>query len=202
MKPLLILIFICLTFYSSQGQWLHDYNKRLKIEFLQKQIVGTDAGFEVPVKVFNSYDSSLLLYSFNSPEDGETSEGWYEEPNRTSGMAVFVSSAKSKWVKLEMDVYQMDHYHPVVTAIDSVQYYATTRMIVLPAKGTLETKIPVKLVKGKIAKGEYQLRLIYYCGYYVPNLVKKERIAEDEKKYKAMLYQGYVKTGKVILIIK
>jgi len=199
---------------SAPGQLMqHDngYKKKIQIRLLNEKVIYHEWGFDLRVSITNKTDTTFLIYGLKDVEDGWwNGRSTYMKPNITMGSAIFIVNDDRKQLNLKLvnellDKYE-SHYTPVPR--DSIESRAYKNKMVIPAKSSVECVIPIipKIkaggVKDKLPKGEFTLSFLYFCGYNILNVLSKERIKEDEEKYKAMIYQGYVESNAVKLIVE
>ena len=199
---------------SAPGQLMqydYGYEKKIQIRLLDEKVIYHESGFDLRVSITNKTDTSFLIYGLKDVEDGWwNGRSTYMKPNITMGSAIFILNNSRKQLNLKLvnellDKYE-SHYTPVPR--DSIESRAYKGKIVIPAKGKVECIIPIipKIKAGGerdiLPKGEYNLSFLYFCGYNIVNVLPKERIQEEEKKFKAMTYQGYVESNIVKLIVK
>jgi len=192
-------------------QYDYGYEKKIQIRLLNEKVIGHESGFSFKVSITNKTDTSFILYDFTNVEAGGQSKGWYMEPNRTVGSALFIFDKNRRSVSQELSDDLLDRYEKQNKPVpfDSIENRTVRNKIIVLAKSTTECVvhiIPRKDRRGEIRdrleKGEYKMSFLYYCGWHIPNVVKKEHIEEDERKHNAMVYQGYTESNTVKLIVR
>lgn len=192
-------------------QYDYGYEKKIQIRLLNEKIVYDELGFNLKVSITNKTDTTFLLYELKDVEDGWwDGRTTYMEPDNGVGSVIFILDENREQLKLKLIAELLDkyesHYTPV--PLDSIEERFYKSWIIIPAKGTGEFIVPIipKIKasgeRDKLPKGEFTLSFLYYSGQNIINVVPKERILEEEKKYNAMMYQGYVESNTVKLIVK
>jgi hypothetical protein len=184
---------------------------QMRLLLLEKQLILTTNQSEIifNVSLINGTGRSFLLYGFKKIEDAITGENFYTKDNDiTVGNALFVIDGRGNRLKLGIiDPLAVEHYKPLTfdslkkSFIDSGETIKDSK-ILIGGIDTINFILSAKIESGKLEKGIYAAYLIYYCGKNIVNLVDESTIKADEKKNGAILFQGYVKSNAIRLVVE
>lgn len=203
-------IFILLIHLSGCAQERKNDNQ-MRLLLLEKQIVlsTTQSRISLNVALVNRTGKSFLLYGFKKIEDAITGENFYtSDDDITVGNALFIIDDKGKRIKLGIiDPLEVEHYKPLT--IDSLKTHFINsgesiqgNRILIKSIDSVNFMLSAKIRSGRLERGIYNAYLIYYCGKNIVNLVDAATIKSDEKKSGAILFQGYVKSNTIKLVVQ
>lgn len=170
-------------------------------------------GFEVTATLGSSPHENYVLYAFRRTVIAASA---YDSiffatlpGSKGAGNALFVLNGKGDRQTIVFDdcddcyesdkkVYQSDFLKNAKEEIRAV-YLETTEVLDVSEKGV---RLKIDFQGVRLAKGEYQFYMIYYCGENIDALVGRSKVDADEKKYDATIFRGWVKSNLVKLIVE
>ena len=193
MGKLAILIFLSAFFSSGYPQ----EKKKPQLFVLGKSIKMKFGSNKLPIKIqlSNFSDSTFLLYGINEIEGDIPNIEWYKQSDLTCGVALFIFDDRGTFLNAGVKEEEISW--------DSiVKRYS--RKVILKSKQIYTSELFARLGSKhhRLKRGIYSLSLIYYGGSNVYNVVPEEAIQNDTKLFSANLFQGYLVSNKVRLIIE
>lgn len=184
-------------------------DKKIQLIFSESDIVigANQSQIELGISLANNTNQSFILYRFKEIEDAISDERFYTNDNDISvGNALFLIDDIGKRCKIGIvNPRSIEHYKPF-TADSLSKSLKDSRDSFLNNKLLIGSNKTVNLVLSaqintKLKKGIYSAYLIYYSGKNIVNLVSVDRINSDQKENDAILFQGYVKSNIIKIII-
>jgi hypothetical protein len=209
----------------------YDSNTKLQVTILDSRITlkPGDDSFELNFTIKNNSDSSFILYNFKTLYPGGPEPEKQMTPNSAVSNTVFLSK-ESAWLILDATFLEESEFIKGLKSgkfiqMDSAELFDSLlhksgeryreRLLVLKKRETWIGKLPVEVDKfwllnqkafydtfGVRLSGESELYLIYNCGRNISNIIDLETVRMDEKNHNAVLFQGYVKSNSIKLIIQ
>ncbi len=173
----------------------YDENKLIELKLLDNEVIASDKGFTLKISICNKTDGNLILYRFRIIDTGAEDEKFFMKKYFGAGSELFPKDSLTRWFKFEMDEkINRIRFRTDITR-DTIERISNESKIIVNARDTMVISLPVKLRQGFLKKGTYSLYMIYSCGVNV----RKSNILKDMEKYKAQVYQGYVKSNTIKL---
>lgn len=204
------IIFSLIPFLAESQILAYDSNKIVQIELLQKEIElpYNCRVFKLNIKLKNNGDRKLLLYGVKRFETAYAGKDWYIGNDHSFGCALFAFNKKRELIIIKInDPIQRSYFehqekkiYPV--NMDSIVNTINKNLILLAPYQTVEETLEIPLLKGNLKRGSYDFYILYFNGKYITNIIDESVIEADEKKYNALLFQGYAKSNTIKLTVK
>jgi len=209
-STLFILQLVSCSAPSQPMEFDFDSGSLIQLSISDKKIFYQETGFGLNLLFTNKTDTTFILYGLNDVENGWwDGRSTYMKPEIAMGSALFVIDANGKQLDFQIANDLLDRYagHKPIPW-DSIQGRAYKGKIIVPAKGSVDYFIPIipKLKpdgeKYILPKGENTLMFLYFSGHNVFNILSEEKIDNDEKLLHAKMYQGYIMSNSIKLIVR
>ncbi|MCF6351577.1 MAG: hypothetical protein L3J06_01065 [Cyclobacteriaceae bacterium] len=198
-------ILFCLSCSSS----LESNEGLVSVEILSPnlEIRKNDMALNISIQVKNDSEHSLLLYNFQEFEAALLSEDDYSNGRCTAGNAIFILDKFNSPLDVYTSVPNEIDWTPITvdTLLNVISRLSKSfggNAIVLKKNSRQDLNVQLDLTGYELREGEYQLYLIYYTGKNLPNIVEKPQQKADEEKYKTEVFNGWVKSNTVKLIVE
>ena len=216
MKTLCILLFLPLVSFCSEKRAEIIPEDSIGVLILEKVVHVNLNGsyFEFTVILSNLSDKNFILYAFDrgfvATAEDSVFRNVLSQPERGAGNAMLILDKSGNRQRIEVDdCDDCEEPDPVSHRSDFLavfrddvrkNYLEATEVLI--AKSRQEVKVKVEFREIKIAKGEYQFYMIYYCGNGIDRIIGEQTINEDEKKHKALAFRGWTKSNTIKLIVQ
>lgn len=180
--------------------------------------------FEITVELDNLSDRSFIMYAFKRISDTALSDSLLCIERPGAGNAIFISDNEGKRMPEEFIIEMHgDDYLKNPETEDSLynifkkirsEYVGEKEVLRSGEKKNVKLKIDLKSHPSidQLASGEYFVYFIYYAGDDLTkpveespakaSLVDEDLIKQDQKKYKASVFKGWVRSNQVKLIVE
>jgi hypothetical protein len=187
-----------------------SYSDSINFHLLDEEIHvkpgGTIISFDLKVK--SCSENNYLLYGFNDDVESAWREEFdYCKKSIVAGLVVFVYDQKMEGVYAVVYISEDIRYKPItdeqvqqVIAEEKVRF-RNSFQIIKPREPVVFGK-KVDLRDFRLVPGTYYMKLLYYEGDNIINLVTEEQMAEDRKKYKAEIFEGCIGSNLIKLIVE
>lgn len=178
---------------------------------------------EVAVQLDNQSDKNFLLYAFNRISDSSLNDSLLIAQRPGAGNAIFITDNAGKRMPEEftIEIHGDDYLRSPMSEDSLNNVFKNIRSEYMDEKEVLKSG-EKKIVKLKVnlkshpsirqlPSGEYLVYFIYYSGEdltgiieEIPakiSLVDKASIREDQNKHKAIVFNGWVRTNQVKLVV-
>lgn len=170
-------------------------------------IIEEGKSFSIKATLINRTDITFILYAFYLMEDGFSSEGNFCDRNKTAG-SVFLLDKKNKQIFSEKYLGDHNQNEPftkeyVTKVHDQIISDFSAKKLILSSKDTTEINFSIDLSNFRyLYPGDYGLKLVYYCGDNLGNMVDFNRQLLDCQKYKAAIFKGCLISNRIKIINK
>lgn len=218
---LILSISMLLIFCTSMSE-----TGRIRYSIVEKEIrIKKDSPyFEITVELDNPSDRSFILYAFKRISDTALSDSLLCIERPGAGNAIFISDNEGKRMPEEFTIEMHgnaylknpvteDSLHNIFKKIRS-ENMGEKEVLRSGEKKNVKLKIDLKSNPSidQLTSGEYLLYFIYYAGDGLTktieespakaSLVDEDLIKEDQKKHKASVFNGWVRSNQVKLIVE
>ncbi len=188
------------------------------------QIKKDSSFFEVTVELTNSADRNFILYGFNRISDTALSDSLLCAERPGVGNAIFITDNEGNRMPEEftIEMHGDDYLQNPVTDDSLYSVFKKIRSEYLDGKEVLKSgekkriKLKVNLKSHRsieqLVPGEYLVYFIYYAGDDLTKTVKESpakvslvveaEIKADQKKHRALVFSGWVRSNQVKLIVE
>lgn len=118
-----------------------------------------------------------------------------------------IDSKGKRWKFGIIDPQAIEHYKPF--PLDSLKNSfirsgerIENKKILINVSDTIGFVLSANIKIGELEKGSYSAYLLYYCGKNIFNLFSEEKVRSDQQSNNAILFQGYIKSNIIKIIIK
>jgi len=208
------LIFCLLLPCQIQAQRMkYKKTKCFQLELIDKEYLLSPGieQFTINVRITNYCDCSFILYDFKVVGPGSSDIESYHQPNFVAGNYLIVLDRKNKpysifrsW-PLKVDNVIIPEGDSAARVQSTTRRHAERMMdqkLILKSDSVWQGRLKVKVEPRWYVSGEYSMYLIYDCGRNVTNVVDSSEVKKDEVANNAILFQGYVKSNVVKLMLK
>lgn len=161
---------------------------------------------KVPVLVVNKSSSRYILYAFFKIEEGITTEETYCNGNKTAGTSIILEKQGKQifgFFPFEDDFQKPVKREDVISAHNKEKQAFIDKKLILQPNDTVKTELTLSLEHFvNLSSGIYELKLIYYCGNNIDNMVEPDKQIADCKKYNATVFNGCLVTNKIKVEVK
>ena len=217
-----LLISLLLIFCSS----MNETGGSISYQIIDTEVYLQKANpyFEITVELNNSSNRSFILYGFKRMTDAILSDSLLCVERPGAGNSIFITDSLGNIMPEEftIEMHGDDYLQKPVTEDSLFSMFKKLRSEYIDGKEVLKSgqKKQVKLrvnIKSsppmqQLKPSEYLMYLIYYAGDDLTqttedspikiSLVDEIAIKNDEKKYKASVFSGWVRSNKVKLIVE
>jgi hypothetical protein len=181
----------------------------LNIEFVRDviHVKSSERTFDFDVKINNVSNKSFLLYNLRTePDQAFIDESFYCNKEIAARPSIIVFDEQMKPIYAHPKIPKDINYKPITDPmlkklIETEKTKFRTALQVVPAGSSAIVSITGNLNELHLESGKYFIKLIYASGSNNLNMVSRDHVDEDQKKYKATMFQGCVKSDTVKLIV-
>lgn len=181
----------------------------IRVEIINDKILiqKSNPQLEFSIKLYNTTEKGFLMYSFGSMEEAFAEDSVYADDNNTAGNAIFIFDKQGNQITPEISIGGKYHYNPITldtlqNVHERVREKFISNMVYLKPNSVVEDDLEYTLMNHQLDKGEYEMYLMYYSGKNLSNNVEPTKLREDEEKYNAEVFKGWIKSNVVKLLVE
>jgi len=206
-KIILTTLVLFIIFSSLKG--MDELNTTDSVFFILKSegIYKKQGNFiKVPALIVNKSDFRYILYAFFKIEEGITTDSKYCDGDVTMGTAIILEKQGRQIFGFFPFVDDFEHrvtWEDVERVFNEEKQSVIDKKLVLEPNDTVKTELTLSLEHFiDLTPGIYELKLVYYCGKNLENMVEPNKQIADCKKYNATVFNGCLVTNKIKVEVK
>ncbi len=213
MRKLIVLNIVALFFLNSCNAQNMDQKKSDTLKFnISKPKVGLNGNTKnllIHVKLENSLNQALLLYAFKLTQEAKRPSIDYQNDQGSSGTILVISDQDDQQIIPEViiDFHKDLDEEPVTKEVIQrllieKQNEFVSKKVVLKEYSKVEMDVSIDLEYHDLKPGTYSIYLIYHSGKALKNVVSDSVIKADLMECQAELFQGWMKSNTVRLVVE
>jgi len=200
------IVFFVLCHFNALGQVSEEALIHLKMS--PDSIFASDQKIVINYSLINESPDNVILYSFEQKPFHSVTQNvnrYCDQEKTGAGIVFFIFDEMGKWKSGQHRI-GGDHSKPMtVNRADSLIKLAYTRLLnqtlVATANSHYYFTQEIDLRPFALSKGTYYVQILYYAGKKISIFANEERQSNDEEKFNAKVYQGCVKSERVMFVV-